>query len=267
VHEAENSKIDLLFRRILASARESGADQVKEWRNPERDFRRLVERDYVRVLRRHLGYREVKQLYAAVDRLLVRAGGDIIVWGSLEGMRQMAASSSLHFKAEPYEGDEGMALRGFYVDKDPQVLERPLIYVNTAHAPIAVSATFCHEFAHYLTAELIETEPKPVHFFYDGAYASHLDDPVELAADAIVSLRAYPRIVADQFFRTPWDRGLVAKIGGMGDDIFEQVRTYLKDSTGFDFVAGVPALQNMHYLSGMIHYAKLRMALLAEYDL
>jgi hypothetical protein len=36
---------------------------------------------------------------------------------------------------------------------------------------------------------------------------------------------------------------------------------------GFDFGASLPAGQSFNYLTGMIHYAKLRWALLAEYEL
>jgi len=260
-------EIEAVFQRILASSKRAGADQLDAWNKPERDFRRLVKRDYVRALRRNVGCRELKTLLLAVEKILARRGGDVQAWGSLEAMRATAAGFPLHFKAEPYGGDEGLALRGFYADKDSRTLRRPLIFVNTSHVPIAVSATFCHEFAHYLTAELLESQPESLHFFYDAAYASHLDDPVELVADAIVALRAYSRGLARQIFKTPWSWGLVGRIGSLPGGAFEQVRMHLKRNTGFDFSPDLPALQNIHYLSGMIHYAKLRWALLVEYDL
>ena len=46
-----------------------------------------------------------------------------------------------------------------------------------------------------------------------------------------------------------------------------QVRKHLKKAYGFDLTQQIPAPQMLHYLSGMIHYAKLRWALLAEYDI
>ena len=195
-----------------------------------------------------------------------RLGGDQLVWGSMEGMRSAAVSFALHFKAEPYEGDEGLALRGFYADKDSQTLQRPLIFVNTSHAPLAVSATFCHEFAHYLTADLLKQGGSSLHLFYDAAYASHLDDPIELIADSSVALQAYPREFAIEIFKTPWNWCLVGQAASLPGQAFEEVRMRLKLG-GFDFPRELPALQNIHYLVGMIHYAKLRWALLVEYDL
>ncbi len=179
----------------------------------------------------------------------------------------MASRHGLHFQAGPFEGAEGLALRGFYAEADRWNLERPLIYVNSAHVPLAVAATFCHEFTHYLSSRLLDAEPQPMHFFYDTAYASHLDDPAELAADAIVTLRGYPRASAVEIFATPWNWGLVARTGSLTGEAFEQVRVHFRKRGRFDFPLTLPAHQNLHYLAGMIHYAKLRWALLAEYDL
>jgi hypothetical protein len=36
---------------------------------------------------------------------------------------------------------------------------------------------------------------------------------------------------------------------------------------GFNFDNRIPAADNLHYLEGMIHFAKLRLALLAAYDI
>ena len=260
-------QIEAVFRQILASARATGANNLEAWKKPERDLRRLAKRDYVKALRRNVVYRELKTVSSALEKILARLGGDRYTWGSIEGMRSAAGSLALHFKAERYGGDEGMALRGFYADKDSRTLQRPLIFVNTSHAPIAVSATFCHEFAHYLSAEVLRSRRQPLHFFYDSAYASHLDDPAELVADSLVALRAYPREFALKLFETPWNWGLVGRIGSLPGHAFEEIRMYLKRATGFDFSPDLPALQNMHYLSGVIHYAKLRWALLIEYDL
>jgi hypothetical protein len=265
--ERLDSEIETIFRQLMLAAEDDSAGKLTGKRTWEREFRRLVRRDYVRALRRHLGYQEVKSLFSAVTDIVRSQGGDDNAFGSLQGMRSMAAKFSLHFKAEPYDGPEGLALRGFYANRGTRMLAHPLIYVNTAHAALVISATFCHEFAHYLTSEMTKAQGEPVHFFYDHAYASHLDDPVELAADAIVSLTGYPREVAEQIFSTPWSWGLVARVGNLPGATFTKVHNHLKKHTGFDFHPEVPAYQNLQYLAGMIHYAKLRWALLAEYDL
>ncbi len=264
--EGLDPRIEAVFRRILASARTFGADKLEAWKKPERDLRRLAKRDYVRALRRNVGYRELKSLLSAMQKAFQRLGADQLAWGSVEGMRLAALSYALHFKAEPYEGEEGLALRGFYADRDSRTLQRPLIFVNTSHVPLAVSTTFCHEFAHYLTADLLRNRRDSLHFFYDAAYASHLDDPAELLADSLVALRAYPREFAREIFETPCNWSLVGQTGSLPGRAFEEVRMGFK-LRGFDFPRELPALQNMHYLIGMIHYAKLRWALLVEYDL
>lgn len=160
-----------------------------------------------------------------------------------------------------------MALRGFYVEKRRRLLKRPLIYVNTAHQPGAVSSTFCHELGHHLTSQLFETPNEGVHFFFDADYAAHLDDPLELAADVLVSLAGYPDAAARRLFSTPWNWGLVARTGKLSEEVFAGVRNHAERRLGIDFTSKWPAKQRLNYLAGMIHYAKLRWALLAEYDL
>ncbi len=260
-------QIEAVFRQILASARENGTDKLEAWRKPEREFHRLARHDYVRALRRNIGYRELKTLLSAVEKILGRSGADWHTLTSVEAMRSLAAKFSLHFKAEPYGGDEGLVLRGFYADRDSWTLQNALIFVNTSHVSIALAATFCHEFAHHLTVEMLNQGRQPLHTFYYADYASHLDDPVELIADASVAFRAYSRETALALFKTPWNWGLVGRVGNLPGDGFEQVRAAFKQFSGFDFPPELPALQNMHYLCGMIHYAKLRWALLVEYDL
>ena len=94
------------------------------------------------------------------------------------------------------------------------MLKRPLIYVNTAHHPLAVSATFCHEVGHHVSTELFGRGSEPVHFFFDADYNSHLEDPGELAADAVVSIAAYPEPIARDVLRDAMELGL----GGAGQE-------------------------------------------------
>ena len=44
-------------------------------------------------------------------------------------------------------------------------------------------------------------------------------------------------------------------------------RTHLDSVWGFNFEKQVPATQNLHYLAGTIHFARLRLALLARYGI
>jgi hypothetical protein len=90
---------------------------------------------------------------------------------------------------------------------------------------------------------------------------------VELAADVIASLTAYPAPLARKMFAMPWDWGLVARADQLPDKAFAQIRKHVRELLGINFGASLPTGQSLNYLTGMIHYAKLRWALLAEYEL
>jgi hypothetical protein len=83
----------------------------------------------------------------------------------------------------------------------------------------------------------------------------------------MVSLAGYPRPIAQRIFETPWDWGLVARAKSLTDAALNEVRGHLRKVYGLDLMARIPPSRRLHYLAGMIHYAKLRWALLAEYDL
>jgi hypothetical protein len=118
-----------------------------------------------------------------------------------------------------------------------------------------------------MSSEILgEKEDTPVHFFFDADYASHLDEPGELAADVMVSIAGYPEPIARKIFATEWE-GLVAKAKDLSEDALLDVRRHLREAYGFKLTDQVQAPQMLHYLSGMIHYAKLRWALLVEYDI
>ncbi|MGH7931545.1 MAG: hypothetical protein ACREQN_00105 [Candidatus Binataceae bacterium] len=264
---AKATKVEGVIAKVLTGARVSAAGQLDSWRKPEQDIRRLVRSDYVRSLRHNLDYRMIRELVKAFAAVEPDFNHQPIAMGSLDRFAQVATDLRFHFKASPYGGDEGLALRGFYVTRGQGMLKRPLIYVNTAHHPLAVSATFCHEFGHHLSAELFGLGDEPVHFFFDADYASHLKEPSELAADVLVSFAGYPESIARRIFATPWNWGLVARAKNLTEAALNEVRAHLRSAYGFDLMERIPANQRLHYLSGMIHYAKLRWALLAEYDL
>jgi hypothetical protein len=270
-NKTKQGAIAKLAAQILATTRGAEHSHLKAWRNPSRDIERLARRDYVRSLRRHLPYELILEIISSAHSVwpnLNRAQLKIATQQQFERRAfQMTADLNVHLQASPYDGPDGLALRGFYIRKKQRVLKRPLIYVNTAHHPGAVSSTFCHEIGHHLTSRLFGRVQEGVHFFYDAAYADHLDDPVELAADLMVSLAGYPASVARTIFVRPWNWGLVAKVGRLSEEEFRTVRKHVEGRFELDFTAALPAHQRLNYLAGMIHYAKLRWALLAEYDL
>jgi hypothetical protein len=263
-----DAQVEKLITGILSTTRDGEADKFAAWRKPSDDIRRLVRHDYVRSLRRNLPYRELTNLIDAFTQIMPyfnREPAGIML--TEERLYGWAAELGLHFKAAPYAGDDGMALRGFYVTRAHGMLKRPLIYVNTAHHPVAVSSTFCHEVGHHLSSGLIGAHDEPVHFFFDADYAAHLADPCELAADVVVSLAGYPEPIARKIFSVPWKWGLVARAKDLTEAALAEVAGHLKRVYGFDLMERIPDAQRLNYLSGMIHFAKLRWALLAEYDI
>lgn len=262
-----DSNVETFVSGILANASADGALELSAWRKPEKAFRRLIRRDYVRDLRRNLSYRQLRTLLEAVDETLPRLNREPLDLMPVKEQAQLAARLGLHFKAAPRTGTEGLALRGFYVNELQKVLKRPLIYVNTAHPPVVVSTTFCHELGHHFAADILEPRRQKVQLFFDADYSEHLGDPAELAADVLVSLAGYPKPVARNIFSEAWDWGLVASTKKLTDAAFFEVSAHLRKVYGFDLRADISPRQKLNHLSGVIHYAKLRWALLAEYDL
>ncbi|MGC1342525.1 MAG: hypothetical protein WA854_09375 [Candidatus Binataceae bacterium] len=239
---ATKEKHDLisgLVAEILATTPEHGRAKIAAWRNPMKDLTRLARRDYVRSLRKSLSFRDLRQVVsnaATVWPTLNQKQLRTITQGQFtRTARKMTDNLQVHFQASPYVGPEGMALRGFYVDRRRRMLKRPIIYVNTAHQPGAVSSTFCHELGHHLTSRLFGAHHKGVHFFFDADYAGHLDDPIELAADVLVSLAGYPEESARRMFPVPWDWGLVARTGKLSGKVFGKVRAHAEAYFGIDF--------------------------------
>ncbi len=266
--KGENGKaeVDALAARILAGAKLADAG-LEAWRGPQREIKRLLRRDYVQALQKCLGRREVESLVAAAAEVLPEINCEPITVPK-ERCAEIARKLSVHLSTRPYRGPEGLALRGFYVHKAEALLSKPLIYVNTAHHPAAVSATFGHEIGHHLAYRVFHESGTQVHFFLDADYAAHLDDPIELAADVLVSLGGYPRALAQRIFG-PASSGaaLIGQARRLTGQAVTQICQHLKHDYRLDFTRPGQPSRNLTYLGGMVHYAKLRWALLAEYDL
>ncbi len=271
VRRNDRLRADVLVTQVLKIAGSERDRRAAAWRRPERDLEQVVRRDYVRYVRRNLGYRELTEVLRLAQQVWPALNHKNLTAASQRSFpreaARMARGLGCHFQAQPFDGPDGLALRGFYVKDGETVLKRPLIYVNTAHHPAAVSSSFLHEVGHHLFSSAILGVNRPLHFFFDGGYSDHLEDPAELGADALVSIAGYPAPLARRIFAEPWNWGLVAHTGDLSEAAFSQVREHVGRRYGLKFTARISPGQKIHYLTGMIHYAKLRWALLAEYDL
>src|SRR6202030_2876660 len=138
---------------------------------------------------------------------------------------------------------------------DDQTLRRPLIYVNTAHHPVAAAAALFHEVGHLVAAEVFDQRRQPVHLFFDADYDSHLSDVEELTADIVLSLVAYPAPLARKIFASQLKRGRLAKNAEVGDEVFSQVSDFFRAHFGVsrqtENIRKFPARRKLNYLAGM----------------
>jgi len=270
-------KITKLIGGILANL--ANCEGVEAWHNPERDLRCVAERDYAPSLRALLARATVAEVIRAAREIFPDLNRQhkpdhIEGWvkgDSTSGLRRLFAQvrerRDIHFQGTPFTGEGGLALRGFFVDRDGESLKRPLIYVNTAHHPVAVAATLFHEVGHLVASEVFDSRDSSVHFFFDVDYASHLEDVGELTADVVLSLAAYPAPVAREIFSTT-EKSLLRDPTAFPDQLLARIIEHYRTHFGMNLpAADLPATRKLNYLGGMIHFAKLRAALLTEYDL
>ena len=272
------TEVEKLVETILAGARAAGSSELDSWRHPERDVRGLARHDYASSLRELLNENDLKEIVRSARNFFPAFNREhdpeaIERWLtglSSTGLETLFSNVTnrldVHFQGSPFTGPEGLALRGFFIDRDNESLKRPLIYVNTAHHPVAAAATLFHEVGHLVASKVLNRRRRSVQFFFDADYLAHLVDIEELSADIVLSLIAYPAPIAKTIFCTRWKWGVFAKTTELSDEVFRQVGEHFQARFGVCLAAAdIPARRKLNYLAGMIHFAKLRSALLAEY--
>ncbi len=162
--------------------------------------------------------------------------------------------------AEPYRRGAGLALRGFFCRATVGDKPKFVIFLNTAHHPGAVAATFAHELGHYLYGSLVG-ENTPMTAFMEGTFGTHLNEEHELFADALVALGAYStdfiRQVtgADKLATGNSQQNILKRIHKVYEAIGTRMRLDLKQER-------ISTSWRVSYLTSMIHFFKLRCALL-----
>lgn len=228
------------------------------------DVQLILNSDYGSQLNRQFSPQDLRSVLKVMRLAVPRLNLAQFRPENLVELKRTANRLGTRFVAQSFTGNDGLSLLGFYVDEQ-RPARRPTICVNTAHHPVAIAAAFWHEVGHHLTARLLNDLQEPIHFSLRAEYYKHLEQPLELIADILVSLAAYPKRTARRLF------GYLAEAGGLGaapiwNEILRKAKRHLQIETGFEFIEDLPAAQNLHYLAGMIHFTKLRMALLSEYD-
>jgi hypothetical protein len=179
----------------------------------------------------------------------------------------MAERLGVNLKMHPLRERGSAALHGFYVGASPEGLRKALIFLNTAHHPLAVATAFCHEVGHHLASGMFNHRAAGIELMMNGEFSEHLSNPVELAADIVVSLAAYPAPVARRLFASKCRAGGTQQRDPLTIPVLAGVENHLNRSYRYAHASGRPVMWSDHYAAGILHYAALRWALLSERDI
>ncbi|MHB8384459.1 MAG: hypothetical protein ACYDC3_19215 [Candidatus Binataceae bacterium] len=248
------SGLDGLVAEIVSSSRPSGGSV----RETAEHVGSLLRCEYGSALRKHFDDRDIQSLTHQLTRSLPSLNRRVFADTDLRRLSMIATQFGVTMRTEYLPSVSGRTLRGFYVN-DTAVLKAPLICLNMANHPVGVAAAFWHEMGHHLTHDLFGPERTRIALSFTTNYQAHLDQPEEIAADLVMVMGCYPRRAAEGLFK--------ATAGGKRatEQLPARVRDYVRSVTGFDFSRAESAVKNLYTLGGMIHVAKLRLALLQEY--
>jgi hypothetical protein len=186
---------------------------------------------------------------------------------SLDACREVGDRCGFVFKAAPYRENQGLKLRGFYVSGS-RLLKRPLVFVNSAHPPVVACSSFVHELAHHVSAGIFGPARQGRGRYFNTDFSNQLTSRDELLADIMVSFAGYPKDLAEEIFMKRPGFRRQSRADRLPDPALSQIRKHLRKIYRFELCFNGPdKRQFLDYLVGAIHYAKLRWAVLSEYEL
>jgi hypothetical protein len=174
-------------------------------------------------------------------------------------LTKLFGGRDLELRAEPYLEGAGLALRGFFCRANVGAKSKFVIFLNTAHHPGAVVATFGHEIGHYIYGSLVG-ERAPMAAFLEGTFSNHLHEEDELFADSLVAFSCYNRDIMKEI-------GPIKNVR-KADDLFGRIRrAYGLVGSKYELDLTDRKMGNVwrvRYLTSMVHFFKLRCALLEK---
>src|SRR5215469_3973754 len=202
----------------------------------------------------------VKQLSGIIESdIRSRFHGLAANWNKDDLLRYLAevfGPREIEVRAEPYRRGSGLALRGFFCRAEVSKKSKFLIFLNTAHPPAVIAATFGHELGHYLYGSMVQ-ESSTFNAFIEGCFSRHLSDKSELFADCLVALSAYDHDTLQRMAAgdsgTRADRWVV-----LAKEIHRMIDSRYHLNLSPCKLANV---SRVSYLTAMIHFFKLRRAL------
>lgn len=259
----DTREVDRLVWRLLDEIKVPFESMSSRLINQAADLKKVLSTDYAEV-----PALPAKPLLKELARLVEN---DIIsstdMWRSMldngeqlrDHLGRMFGPRELEVRTERYTKGAGLALRGFFCRANLGNSSKFVIFVNTAHHPGAVAATFGHELGHYIYGSLVG-EKAPMTAFMEGAFSNHLVEEDELFADSLVALSAYSLDKMKEI-------GAIASVkSGSSDDLFNRIKKaydlLIAPNYNLDLTKGkVPAAWRVRYLTSMTHFFKLRCAL------
>ncbi|HZC45528.1 MAG TPA: hypothetical protein VE243_03575 [Candidatus Acidoferrum sp.] len=255
-----------LTAEIIRSAESASSERVPAITATTEEIKRLWSRDYGKALRSCLSRAEVREIVSEAKRKAwPHLNDEPVRMGSMREFAERASALGADFRIASMPWPSGLAVLGFYLGSDSGFEKRPLICLNGAHHPIAIGTAFIHEVGHHITAKLFSMRDESVQLSRHTGYEAHLSYPRELAADLLVSVGAYPRNMAAKLF----DNVRARRIAASGDERLESPAAAmavlgLARRYGLD-LENLPSPKRRQYQAGLIHFTRLRQALLDEY--
>jgi len=260
------SRIVGLAADIARSAETASNERVPAVTTISDEITRLWSRDYGAALRSCLSRAEVREIVSEGKRQAwPQLNDDPVRVGSKREFAELASDLGAELRIANMSWPSGLALFGFYLGADSGLDKRPLICLNGAHHPAAVATAFLHEAGHHITARLFSIRNETVQLSRLTGYEAHLCDPRELAADVLVSVAVYPRNMAAKLFDAASAREIAVSAGERIESsapakvVVETAHRY-----GVD-LESLPMRKRLQYQAGLIHFSRLRQALLEEY--
>lgn len=260
----EQTALDELVAQVLSTFDLAPSKPDARWRAHIQDLRRILSADYRGAVREfhRSGDLPVRRLIAEGRHHFPSLNEFPIQFDAASRDRMIGLGINL--RLQPYA--RRPPLRGFY-HREPR--HKPIIWVNLVHPPGAVAASLAHELGHWYRERLLggASEATTIGFF-NSDFAAHLGSAEELFADVFPVLAAYPTSSAREVFPTGGWRRAVAKVAQLDVATLERIRRHLNSNYGFDMreCKDLEPPRRIYYLTSMLHFARLRWALLEELD-
>ena len=188
--------------------------------------------------------------------------------GSMREFAERASDLGAELRIAKMAWPSGLAVLGFYLGGDSGLDGRPLICLNGAHHPAAIATAFLHEVGHHVTAKLFSNRDESVQL----SRHNRIRGASRRSARAGRRRPREPRNVSAQPGRAIVRPGVPSKEHRERGASRSKRRPLRKPSppprAATASTWGSLSIQKMlQYQAGLVHFTRLRQALLDEYGL